>query len=109
MLACIQRFLSNYRLSKNHGELGELIVDEITEAEIKIIKTMKQKEFTEEYKCLKFARELSTSNKIVPLILRTDENVLIGSGDRLENADCLSFSVKNPIILDNKVYCKLLS
>ena len=38
----------------------KLIVDEITEAEIKIIKTMKQKEFVEEYKCLILVRELST-------------------------------------------------
>ena len=45
------KILSNWRLLKNHRELGELIVDEITEVEIKIVKTMLQKEFGEEYKC----------------------------------------------------------
>ena len=67
MLAWIQRFGSNCKLSGNHGELGELRVDEITEAEIKIIKTMQQNEFAEEYKCLTLGKELSTSSKILPL------------------------------------------
>ena len=40
--------------------LVQLIVDEINEAEIKIIKTLKQTEFAEKYKCLKLVRELTT-------------------------------------------------
>ena len=36
VLAWIQRFVSNCKLSGNHRELGELRVDEITEAETKI-------------------------------------------------------------------------
>ena len=38
----------------------QLIVDEINEAETKIIKTLKQTELVEKYKCLKLVRELST-------------------------------------------------
>ena len=64
MLAWIQRFVSNCKLSGNHRELGELRVDKIIEAEIKIIKTMQQNEFAEEYKYLTLGKELSTSSKI---------------------------------------------
>ena len=99
VLAWIQRFVSNCKLSGNHRELGELRVDEITEAEIKIIKTMQQHEFAEEFKCLTLGKELSTSSKILSLNPRIDENGLIRSGGRLENADYLSFGIKYPIIL----------
>ena len=99
VLTKIQKCVSNFKLSKNHQELGELRVDEITEAEIKIIKTMQQNEFAEEYKCLTLGKELSTSSKILPLNPRIDENGLIRFGGRLENADYLSFDVKYPIIL----------
>ena len=99
VLAWIQRYVNNCKLSGNHRELGELRVDEITEAEIKIIKTMQQNEFAEEYKCLTLGKELSTSSKILPLNPRIDENGLIRSGGRLENADYLSFDVKYPITL----------
>ena len=71
------KILSNWRLLKNHRELGELIVDEITEVEIKIVKTMLQKEFDEEYKCLNLGKELSASSKILPLNPQIDENGLI--------------------------------
>ena len=93
VLAWIQRFVSNCKLSGNHRELGELRVDEITEAEIKIIKTMQHYESAEEYKCL------TLSGKVLPLNPRIDENDLIRPGGRLENADDLSFDIKDPIIL----------
>ena len=102
MLAWIQRFVSNCKLSGNYRELGGLGVDEITEAEIKITKTIQQHEFAEEYKCLTFGKELSTSSKILPLNPRIDENGLIRSGGRLENADYLSFNIKYPIILPRR-------
>ena len=79
--------------------LGELRFDEITEAEIRVIKTMQQNEFAEEYKCLTLGKELSTSSKILPLNPRIDENGLIRSGDRFKNADYLLFDVKDPMIL----------
>ena len=60
---------------------------------------MQQNEFAEEYKCLTLGKELSTSSKILPLNPRIDENGLIRSGGRLENADYLSFDVNYPIIL----------
>ena len=45
-------------------------------------------------------KELSASSKILPLYpWIDDENGLIRSGGRLENADYLSFDVKYPIIL----------
>ena len=68
VLAGIQRFVSNCKLSGNHRELGELRVDKIIEAEIKIIKTMQQNEFAEEYKYLTLGKELSTSSKIHELM-----------------------------------------
>ena len=77
VLAWIQRFVSSWRLLKNHRELDELIVDEITEIEIKIVKTMLQKEFDEEYKCLNLGKELSASSKILPLNPQIDENSLM--------------------------------
>ena len=52
----------------NHRKLDELRVAEITEAEIKIIKTMQQNEFAEEYKYLTLGKELSTSSKIHELM-----------------------------------------
>ena len=64
-----------------------------------MIKTMLQNEFAEEYKCLTLGKELSTSSKILPLNPRIDENGIVRSGGRLENADYLSFHVKYPIIL----------
>ena len=51
----------------NHRKFDELRVAEITEAEIKIIKTMQQNEFAEEYKCFTLRQELLTSRKILPL------------------------------------------
>ena len=99
VLAWIQRFVSNCKLSGNYRELGELRVDEITEAETKIIKTMQQNEFAEEYKCLTLGKELSGSIKILPLNPRIHENGLIRSVGRLENTDDLPFGVKYPIIL----------
>ena len=60
---------------------------------------MLQNEFAEEYICLTLGKELSTSSKILPLNPRIDENGLIRSGGRLENADYLSFDVKYPVIL----------
>ena len=77
VLVWIQRSVSSWRLLKNHRELDELIVDEITEVEIKIVKTMLQKEFDEEYKCLNLGKELSASSKILPLNPQIDENGLM--------------------------------
>ena len=47
VLAWMQRFVSNCKLSRNHRELGELRVDEITEAKTKI-KTIQLNKFAEE-------------------------------------------------------------
>ena len=99
MLAWIQRFVSTCKLSGNHRELNELRVYEITEAEIKIIKTIQQNKFAEEYKCLALGKKLSKSSKILPFNPRIDENGLIRSGGRLKNADYLSSNAKYPIIL----------
>ena len=79
-----------------------MIVDEITEAERKTIKTKQQKEFAVEYKCLTLGKESSTISKILPSNPRIDEKGLIRSGGRLENADYLSFDVKYPIILPRR-------
>ena len=99
VLAWIQRFPSKCKLSRNHQELGELRVDEIMEAEMKIIKTMQQNEFAKEYKCFTLGKELSTSSNILPLNPQSDENGLIRSGGRLEHAHYLPFDFKDPIIL----------
>ena len=60
---------------------------------------MQQHEFAEEYKCLTRGKELSTGSKILPLNPRIDENSLITTGGRLENADYLSPDIKYPLIL----------
>ena len=63
------------------------------------MKSAQAESFAEEYSSLTSDKTLQGGCKLLALKPRIDENVLMRSGGRLENAEYLPHDVKYPIIL----------
>ncbi|PFX13817.1 hypothetical protein AWC38_SpisGene22069 [Stylophora pistillata] len=99
--ARIYRFLKNCLLPNGRRTRGELTVEEIQDAEIRIIKAA-QRLFKEECSALSSGKPLPMSSKLLTLKPRLDEDGVVRSDGRLENAEYLPYDVKYPIILPRK-------
>ena len=80
----------------------ELTVEEIQDTEIRIIKAAQKRSFEEEYSALSSGKPLPMSSKLLALNPRVDEDGVMRSDGRLENAEFLPYNVKYPIILPRK-------
>ncbi|XP_070549573.1 uncharacterized protein [Ptychodera flava] len=85
--AWVCRFLDNCKLPKEERTKGELLPEEIEEAEIMIIKTMQAESFPEEYSALVGKKELPKKSKLLRLRPRLDEDGLMRCDGRLRYAD----------------------
>ena len=77
----------------------ELQPQEITDAQLAIIRDAQKEGFKEDYKALIAKRPLPTNSPLIKLNPRLDESGVIRSGSRLEFADYLPYDTKFPIIL----------
>ena len=101
--AWVVRFVTNCQRSSSDRLLGEeLTVEEITDAERQIIKTMQQEVFSEEYSALVRGNRLPTQSKLLGLCPRLDEDGVMRSDGRLKYAEFLPYDVRFPIILPRK-------
>ncbi|KAK3736479.1 hypothetical protein QZH41_005829 [Actinostola sp. cb2023] len=100
--AWIYRFLDNCRLPKAKRTPGELTSEEITDAEVYIIKKAQRESFKEEYLALSEDKELPRHSKLLALKPTLDEDGLLRSDGRLVNADYLPYDTRFPIILPRK-------
>ena len=100
--AWIERFIHNCCSPKELKYIGELTAEEIDDAEIRIIRTMQKEEFPDEYKSLQKGKEVSVSSKILHLYPKLDDDGIVRSSGRLQNAEYLSYDIKYPIILPRK-------
>ncbi|XP_070579290.1 uncharacterized protein [Ptychodera flava] len=96
------RFLDNCKLPKEERTKGELLPEEIEEAEIMIIKTMQAESFPEEYSALVGKKELPKKSKLLRLRPRLDEDGLMRCDGRLRYADYLPYDVRYPVILPRR-------
>ncbi|XP_070532963.1 uncharacterized protein [Ptychodera flava] len=85
--AWVCRFLDNCKLPKEERTKGELLPEEIEEAEIMIIKTMQAESFPEEYSALVGKKELPKKSKLLRLRPRLDGDGLMRCDGRLRYAD----------------------
>lgn len=100
--AWIYRFLNNCLLPNGRRTRGELTVEEIQDAEIRIIKAAQSRSFKAECSALSSGKPLPMSSKLLTLKPRLDEDGVMRSDGRLENAEYLPYDVKYPIILPRK-------
>ena len=107
--AWIYRFLNYCLLPSGRRTKDELTAEEIQDAEIRIIKAAKKRSFEAEYSVLSSGKPLPMSSKLLMLKQRLDEDSVMRSNGRLENAEYLPYDVKYPIILPrNKWVTKLI-
>ena len=90
----IYRFVSNCLLPSGRRVEDELTVEEIQNAEIRIIKNAQKRSFEAEYSALSSEKPLPTSSKLLTLKPRLDEDGVMRSDGRLENAEYLPYDVK---------------
>jgi ribonuclease HI len=102
--AWVYRFLQNSSVEKKNRTVGELTVDEINDAEAKIIVQTQVNSFPVEYKALAAGRTLPTHSTLLPLNPQLDEQGLMRLSGRLVNAECLPMEARYPIILPRKIW-----
>ena len=102
ILAWINRFVGNCRKGKDNGTSGELLRDELKQAEKQLIQYTQVTEFSKEYKALSRGKPLPSDSKLLGLHPRLDDDGLMRSDGRLKNAKFLSYDVQHPVILPRK-------
>ncbi|XP_070547932.1 uncharacterized protein [Ptychodera flava] len=98
--AWVYRFLENCQ--PNQRSTGELLPEELENAEIRIIRKMQMQAFSQEYSSLANGKKLPKSSKLLVLQPRLDSDGLIRCDGRLKYADCLPYHTRFPIILPRK-------
>lgn len=89
--AWIYRFLNNCRLPRKKRTAGELTSEEITDAEVHIIKKAQRESFKDEYEALSEGKVVPRQSKLLALKPKLDEDGLLRSDGRLVNADYLPY------------------
>lgn len=89
--AWIYRFLNNCRLPRKKRTTGELTSEEITDAEVHIIKKAQRESFKDEYEALSEGKVVPRQSKLLALKPKLDEDGLLRSDGRLVNADYLPY------------------
>jgi hypothetical protein len=101
--AWAHRFIDNCQVAKKERRLSlELSVQEIEQAEYKIIQTAQAECFSVEYQCLKKGKNVSSSSKLAPLNPKLDSEGVMRSDTRLKFVDFISYDARFPIILPRK-------
>ncbi|XP_031553331.1 uncharacterized protein LOC116290441 [Actinia tenebrosa] len=100
--AWIYRFLNNCLLPSSKRTRDELTVEEIQDAENRIIKAAQKRAFEAKYSALSSGKPLPITSKLLTLKPRLDDDGVMRSDGRLENAEYLPYDVKYPIILPRK-------
>ena len=100
--AWVMRFVHNCHVDKEYRIKGELILDEIKDAEKQIIKNAQKEVFKDEYAALQKDKPLSRNSKLLGLCPKFDEDSLIRSDSRLQYAEFLPYDVRYPIILPRR-------
>ena len=98
--AWVRHFVDNCR-SSNRGR-GDLIVEEIEDATIQVIKGAQRKVFPNEYLSLQQQRELPKKSKLLGLQPSLDEEGQMRCDGRLKYAEFLPQEPRFPIILPCK-------
>ena len=102
-MAWVNRCIGNCQKDKREREnTGELLTDELKAAEIQHINYAQRTEFKEKWTALSRDKPLSTSNKLIGLQPKLDEDGLMRSDGRLKHAKFLSSDERYPVILPRK-------
>lgn len=101
VLAYCRRFVYNIRSAKTDRQINYLLVHELQEAEILIVRSVQQLHFADDYFSLCEHGELPDNSKLLPLAPFLDEHKLLRVGGRLRNS-VLPFDAKHPIVLPSK-------
>ena len=109
ILAWVNRFIGNCSKRAEHRLTGELLSDELKQAEIQLVKFTQTAEFREEWKALSNGKSLPSGSRLLGLNPKIDDDGLIRSDGRLKYAKFLSYDVRFPVILPrNSWVTKLL-
>lgn len=105
----MNRFIGNNSKRSEHRLIGELLSDELKQAEIQLVKFSQITEFRKEWKALYNRKSLPSGSKLLRLNPKIDGDGLIQSDGRLKYAKFLSYDVRFPVILPrNSWVTKLL-
>lgn len=99
--AWVYRFIHNCRSEKDKQRIGELDVDELHDAEVKLVSDA-QKDAFPEYQMLTSGKEIPPSSKLCRLQPFLDEGGLMRSTGRLKYAETLPYDTRCPIILPRR-------
>ena len=101
--AWVQRFCSNIKEKEKENRLkGELMVSELNQVELQLIKEDQTLEYARELNCLKRNRPINNTSKILKFLPSVGEDGLIRANTRLIHAPFMSLESKVPIILSDK-------
>ncbi|XP_047124177.1 uncharacterized protein LOC124806920 [Hydra vulgaris] len=95
----IHRLIGNCRFETDFRKKGDIAADEYHESEKEIIAKAQKESFKEEYSNIEKGKPISISSKIISLNPQIDEDGLLRSCSRLQNAHYSPYDIKNPIIL----------
>ncbi|XP_047141260.1 uncharacterized protein LOC101235498 [Hydra vulgaris] len=94
----IHRFIRNCRLETGFRKKGDIAADEYHESENEIIANAQKESFEEEYSNIEKEKPILISSKIISLNPQINEDGLLRSCSRLQNAHYLSYDVKHSSI-----------
>ena len=99
VLSWVNRSINNCLKFRTDREYGELLSSELKNDELQLIRYAQQTEFLDEWAAFSRGRQLSSNSKIIALQPKIDDDGLIRSDGRLQNAKFLSYDVRYPVIL----------
>ena len=100
--AWVLRFIDNCRSKKENRLSSELTVEELSDSENSIIRSMQRAYFGREIEAIKSKHEISSSSQLLTYHPFIDDEGMLRSNSRLTNAEFLTYDVKYPIILPRK-------
>lgn len=103
IVAWILRFVRNLKLSKGSKLTGDLSLNELCEAKVKLLCVVQREVYWEEYCCLKSGQSVSSKSSIFTLSPFPDAVGLMRVQGRLQFSG-LSFDNKHPIILPHSCF-----
>lgn len=99
VIGWVKRFAYNCREKVESRSKGGLKADEIEDSQKMLIIGAQLESFPTEYECRKKNRPIAASSRLASLVPLLDEDGILRSSSRLQNADYLPYDVKYPIIL----------
>ena len=98
VLAWVNRFVVNCKKQTEYRSSGELLRDELKRAEFQIIHYTQVTEFKDEWKALSRGKPLPSNSKLLGLQPKLDDDGLMQSDGRLNNAMFLPYDVRYQFI-----------